>query len=273
MLLNAANLHFSYGDRPVLRGVDVRLNPGEIVALLGPNGSGKSTLIRVLLGQLSAAGKIDWEAKPLADWRHRELARRVAYLPQQPAWEPGQRVDEALLLGRAPYLQAFGIESARDIEIARDVSRLLNLDELLPRRMEDLSGGQRQRVFLGRCLAQEPAALLLDEPNTHLDLRYQVELGRLLLQLARDRGIGVLMASHELNLAGLFCASVDAAKRWESAGRRIAGRSASAGVTLDGLWSGARPCREAGRAGSGDCSSLVKTENWTSNAVTQLFYP
>jgi iron complex transport system ATP-binding protein len=158
----------------------------------------------VLLGQLSAPGKIDWEAKPLAEWRHRELARRVAYLPQQPAWEPGQRVDEALLLGRAPYLQAFGIESARDIEIARDVSRLLNLDELLPRKMDELSGGQRQRVFLGRCLAQEPAALLLDEPNTHLDLRYQVELGRLLLQLARDRGIGVLMASHELNLAGLF---------------------------------------------------------------------
>ncbi len=204
MLLQAENLQFSYGDNPVLRGVDVRLMPREIVALLGPNGSGKSTLIRVLLGQLPAAGKIDWEQKPIADWRHRDLARRVAYLPQQPAWEPGQRVEEALLLGRAPYLQAFGIESARDIEIVRDVSRLLHLDELLPRRMDQLSGGQRQRVFLGRCLAQEPAALLLDEPNTHLDLRYQVELGRLLLQLARERSIGVLMASHELNLAGLF---------------------------------------------------------------------
>ncbi len=203
-LLNAQHLQFAYGDQPVLRGIDVALNAGEVVALLGPNGSGKSTLLRSLLGQLPAGGTITWDDKPLAQWRPRELARRVAYLPQHPAWEPSQRVAEALHLGRAPYLQVFGIESKRDGEIVAEVSRLLGLEPFLTRRMDQLSGGQRQRVFLGRCLAQEPAALLLDEPNTHLDLRHQVELGRLLTRLARERGIGVLMASHELNLAGLF---------------------------------------------------------------------
>jgi iron complex transport system ATP-binding protein len=202
--MEASQLEFSYGKQPVLRSVDLRLEAGEVVALLGPNGSGKSTLIRTLLGQLPASGRICWDGVPIARWRQRDLARRVAYLPQLPAWEPGQRVDEAIRLGRAPYLRAFGIESARDIEVVRNVSRLLDLDELLSRPMEQLSGGQRQRVFLGRCLAQEPAALLLDEPNTHLDLRYQVELGRLLMRLAAEQHIAVLMASHELNLAGLF---------------------------------------------------------------------
>ncbi len=203
-LLQANDVAFAYGELPALRGVHISLDPGEVVAILGPNGSGKSTLIRALLGQVRAMGDIRWQDKPLKDWKKKELAKLVAYLPQLPAYEPGQTVRDVLRLGRAPYWGAFGIESARDAQVVADVARTLHLDDLLTRRIDELSGGQRQRVFVGRCLVQEPQALLLDEPGTFLDLRHQVELLRLLRQQARERNVGVLLASHDLNIAAML---------------------------------------------------------------------
>lgn len=203
-ILQSASLRFSYGVRPIINSVSLALASGQTVALLGPNGSGKSTLLKLLLGHLHGEGEITWDGKPLRQWPRREFARRVAYLPQAPVFEDDQTVEDALRLGRAPYWGAFGLETERDIAVVREVSKRLELNELLDRRMDELSGGQRQRVFLGRCLAQEPAAMLLDEPNTFLDLRHQVELSRTLRQLAGERSIAVLMASHDLNLAGAF---------------------------------------------------------------------
>jgi iron complex transport system ATP-binding protein len=204
MLLSVSHLEVSYTARAAIADVSFTLNAGEVVALLGPNGSGKSTLLRSLLGQHTSGGSVAWQGKPLAQWRRRDLAREVAYLAQIPAWEPGQTVGETLLLGRAPYQLPFGVESRHDLDVVADAARRLNLEDLLSRPLESLSGGQRQRVFVGRCLVQQPKALLLDEPNTHLDLRHQVELGKLLRLLAREHGLAVLMASHDLNLAGAF---------------------------------------------------------------------
>jgi iron complex transport system ATP-binding protein len=203
-LLAADHLSFSYATHPVLRDIQLTLKPAEVVALIGPNGSGKSTLIKSLIGHLRAAGSITWNDKPLAQWRRRDLARLVSYLPQSPVLEEDQNVADVLRLGRAPYWGAFGIESHRDMQVVREVSALLGLNDLLTRPMRQLSGGQRQRVFIGRCLAQEPRAMLLDEPNTFLDLKHQVELLQLLQRLSRDRSIAVLMASHDLNLAAAF---------------------------------------------------------------------
>ena len=205
-LLKASNLTFAYGERVALREVSVSLAPGQLVGILGPNGSGKSTLIRTLFGQLHArSGSIEWDEKPIDAWRRRDLARRVAYLPQSPSADPDQTVLDVLRLGRAPYWHAFGIESEHDEVVVRRVCSQLALDDLLARPISDLSGGQRQRVFVGRCLVQEPAALLLDEPSTFLDLRHQLELFRMLRMLATDKSIGVLIASHDLNLAAMFC--------------------------------------------------------------------
>jgi iron complex transport system ATP-binding protein len=204
MLLEAKNLTFSYGDMPVLRGISTSLAAGEVVTILGPNGSGKSTLIRALLGHLHPTGDITWQGKPVQTWRRRDLARFAAYLPQSPAFDPDQTVREMLQLGRAPYWGAFGIESSQDARVIEQVAGLLHLDDLLHRRADQLSGGQRQRVFVGRCLVQEPKALLLDEPGTFLDLRHQVELFQLLRKLAREQGVGVLIASHDLNIAASF---------------------------------------------------------------------
>jgi iron complex transport system ATP-binding protein len=203
-LLQADHLSFAYAATPVLREVQVQLSRGQIVMLIGPNGSGKSTLIKALLGLVRADGKVSWNGKDLSSWTRRGLARAVAYLPQSPTWQAHSTVGEVLRMGRFPYWGAFGIESQHDVRVLEETSDMLGIDDLLSRRMDEISGGQRQRIFIGRCLVQEPQAMLLDEPNTFLDLRHQVELGNLIRKLARERGIGILMASHDLNLAGAF---------------------------------------------------------------------
>jgi iron complex transport system ATP-binding protein len=201
-LLVASGINFAYVDKPVLRDVGVTLAPGEVVALIGPNGSGKSTLLKALLGHVRASARsVRWDDRELRRWSRRALARRVAYLPQSPAHDADHRVADVLRLGRTPYWGAFGLESPRDVEVVQHVAHQLDIEDLMTRPMDELSGGQRQRVFIGRCLAQEPAAMLLDEPNTFLDLRYQVELFTLLRKLAKEQSIGVLVASHDLNLA------------------------------------------------------------------------
>ena len=172
--------------------------------VIGPNGSGKSTLLAALLGHVPSRGTIAWNDKPLAKWKSRALARVVAYLPQSPRSDVGQRVRDVLAIGRAPYWGAFGLESSADEAVVSEVAEILSLTHLLTTPMDQLSGGQRQRVFIGRALAQEPTALLLDEPSTFLDLKHQVDLMRLLRDLARARNLAVLMASHDLNLAGAF---------------------------------------------------------------------
>lgn len=203
-ILSAGSLNFSYGSSPVLCDVSLSLGRGELVALIGPNGSGKSTLLRCLLGQLPAEGDLRCVGKPLAQISPRALARVAAYLPQSPAAEAGQTVADVLRLGRSAYLGPFGIESAADVQVVLEVAASLELLDLLDRPIEALSGGQRQRVFLGRCLAQRPIALLLDEPDAHLDLKHQMDLGRRVRALASSDGLGVLMATHDLNLAARF---------------------------------------------------------------------
>jgi iron complex transport system ATP-binding protein len=206
MSLRTENLCFAYRpDRPVVREVSLAVTPGRITVLLGPNGSGKSTLLKLLLGTLKpGSGEIEWERRALRAHRPRDLARGIAYLPQSPGYEAGQSVAEVLRAGRTPYLQAFGLESLRDVEVVARTAELLGLTELMDRSMEELSGGQRQRAFLGRALAQEPRVFLLDEPNTFLDLQHQAQLWQLLRTLSREKNLAILAASHDLNLSAAF---------------------------------------------------------------------
>lgn len=204
-VLTATDLSFSYGKRPVLSGVSLAMAKGELVTLLGPNGSGKSTLLKVLLHHLRPSdGAVHWFDRDVRKWKPREFARRVAYLPQSPTGGPADTVLDTIRLGRSPHLSALGLESAGDLRVVRETADLLALTDLLNEPLSHLSGGQRQRVFLARALTQQPAALLLDEPTTYLDLRHQLDLLRLLRKLATGTGLAVLMSGHDLNLAGAF---------------------------------------------------------------------
>ena len=190
-----------YGPRRVLRDVSLSLAAGELAALVGPNGAGKSTLVAVASGvRPLARGEVRLDGVPLGRWSRLEVARRVAVVPQGAELPPGFRVEEVVALGRTPhagFLRAFGEADRAAVESAM---RDADVWRLRDRPVEALSGGERQRVVLARAFAQAPALLLLDEPTSHLDLRYQVEALRS-ARTAAGRGVAVLVVMHDLNLA------------------------------------------------------------------------
>jgi iron complex transport system ATP-binding protein len=207
-------VHFGYprhGRQPleVLRGLDLELRPGELVALLGANGSGKTTLLRLLSGALRPdAGAVEVAGRPVGEWRRLALARHVAVLPQHLELPEGFRVAELVAMGRAPHARRlFGSTAEDELAVERALHDADALD-LADRYPHELSGGERQRVLVAMALAQEPRLLLLDEPTLHLDLAHQVALLRRLRQLHAQRELTVLSVLHDLNLAAAFAPRV-----------------------------------------------------------------
>jgi iron complex transport system ATP-binding protein len=205
-LIEAEAVSFAYGPRRVLDDVSLAVAPGELVGVIGPNGGGKTTLVRLLSGVLApAAGSVRLGGRSLAAHRRRELARRLAVVPQDPTLEFPFTALEVVLMGRAPHLPALGFPGARDLAIARAAMARLEVGGLEDRPLDRLSGGERQRVLLARALAQEPEVLLLDEPTTHLDLRHQAGIYDVVHELGRERGVAAVSVLHDLNLAALYC--------------------------------------------------------------------
>lgn len=213
-LATLAGVRFGYplpggGRREVLRGLDLVLDPGELVALVGPNASGKTTLLRVLTGQLRPdAGVAALDGRSLADWPRDALARRVAVLPQQLELPAGFRVAELVEMGRAPHARSLFGSTADDERAVRRALSDADALELADRQADQLSGGERQRVLVAMALAQEPELLLLDEPTLHLDLAHQVALLSAIRRLRAQRGLTVLAVLHDLNLAAAFAPRV-----------------------------------------------------------------
>jgi iron complex transport system ATP-binding protein len=205
-LLAARAVRFGYGDVPVLADVTLGLARGELVGLIGPNGCGKTTLVRLLSGvRAPDAGTVLLDGRPLAAFRARERARRLAVVPQDPSVGFGFTALEVVLMGRAPHLGPFGLPGPRDVAVAREAMALLDVAGVAARPLDELSGGERQRVLLARALAQAPDVLLLDEPTTHLDLRHQTGIYDVVHELRRTRGLAVLSVLHDLNLAAAYC--------------------------------------------------------------------
>lgn len=191
--------------RQVLRGVDLRLDAGEMVALLGTNGSGKTTLLRVLAGTRAAeAGSVRLFGRRIEDWSRAEVARRVAVLSQSGELPAGFSVSEAVALGRTPHARHWFSADADDVSAVSAALRDADAEELADRSVDELSGGERQRVLVAMALAQEPALLLLDEPTLHLDLAHQLALVRMLERLRHTRSLTVLAVLHDLNLASAW---------------------------------------------------------------------
>lgn len=217
-VLEARNLRFRYGVAPVIDDVSLRVQAGEMVGLIGPNGSGKSTLIRLLSGIIRPdGGEVRLNGRPLGAYPRRELAQRIAVVPQDTLIEFPFSVTEVVLMGRAPHLAGFAFEGERDLEVARAAMQRTGVLELAERGIHELSGGERQRVILARALAQESDLLLLDEPTAFLDIHHEVDIYDLLQDLQHE-GRSIVTVLHDLNVAALYCDRVALLK----AGRVVA---------------------------------------------------
>ena len=189
-----------------LRDVSVRIAPGSLTGLLGPNGCGKTTLLRLLSGVLKPElGSVRLGDREIRTLSPRALAQQIAVVPQEthPAFD--FTVMEMVLMGRHPHLGAFQLEGPADIAIAREAMTATGITHLAGRAYMTVSGGEKQRVVIASALAQQPKVLLLDEPTASLDLGYQLEIASLLKQLNRERGVTMVLATHDLNLAASVC--------------------------------------------------------------------
>jgi cobalamin transport system ATP-binding protein len=200
-----------------LKGVSVRLGAarvvdeisatiarGEWVGLIGPNGAGKTTVLRVLAGLLPCAGEVVLDERPLASGTRREIARRVALVPQSPRMPAELTVAEYVLLGRTPHIGYLASEGRSDRLAAERAIARLGLRPFASRPLGSLSGGERQRAALARALAQDAPLLLLDEPTSALDLGAQQQALELIDWLRREEALTVISAMHDLSLAGQF---------------------------------------------------------------------
>jgi len=188
-----------------LNPLTVALSQGEILGLIGPNGSGKSTVIKIAAGLLQPLnGTIFLDEHELRHLERREIARQLGYLPQNVSSDFSYTVWEVASLGRFPYQKGIGFLSAEDREIIDQSLHLTNMAELSDRMFNHLSGGERQRALLASVLAQQPQVLLLDEPTAALDLHHKVRFFSLLRSLS-SQGMGIMIITHELNLASLYC--------------------------------------------------------------------
>ncbi len=196
----------------IVEDVSFQVAQGQVLGIVGPNGSGKTSLLK-LLARLATPqqGGITLFGRDLAAMKQEEIARIVGVVPQDTPQLFPFTVAETVLMGRFPHRprngwgSGFGWESGEDVAIAEDAMRTMDVAHLAQRAVTDLSGGERQRTMIARALAQTPQVLLLDEPTAFLDLQHQVEIGSVLCRLRDERGLTVILISHDLNLVSQYC--------------------------------------------------------------------
>src|SRR5215471_19930717 len=205
LVLEVSGVTFGYVRVPLLYDVHLQVRKGEMVGLLGPNGSGKTTLLRLVSGVLlPQQGTIVLDGRNLHDWGRRGVARKIAVVPQELHVPFAFTVEQMVSLGRTPYINLLGSRNSSDESIVQDAMRAADVISLARRIFNELSGGERQRVIVAMALAQQPKLLLLDEPTSHLDIKYQIDVLEVVQRLNRERGMTVIAAMHDLNLAARY---------------------------------------------------------------------
>jgi iron complex transport system ATP-binding protein len=205
-MIEVKSISFRYHESPVLRDLSFRIDGGEFIGVIGPNGSGKTTLLKMLYRLLSPqSGEIFLDGTALEKMPRSEIAKRIAVVAQETQLLFPFRVMEVVLTGRSPYLGHLMFENRKDLDVAKKAMAWTDVLPLSERPMDELSGGERKRVFIARALAQEPAVILLDEPTASLDIHHQIDFLDLILTLNREKGLTIVMASHDMNLASEFC--------------------------------------------------------------------
>jgi iron complex transport system ATP-binding protein len=205
-MIEVDSIFFRYHQDWVLQDVSFQVRKGEFVGVIGPNGSGKTTLLKILYRLLSPQqGEVFFDRLSLEKMSRGEIAKKIAVVAQETYPAFPFRTIEMVLMGRSPYLGHLMFESPKDLEIAKKAMEWTETLPISQRPIDELSGGERKRVYIARALAQEPEMILLDEPTSNLDIHHQVEFLDLVLSLNREKGLTILMASHDLNLASEYC--------------------------------------------------------------------
>lgn len=197
--IECSDLDFAYDGSQVLTDINLSLGHGKMFGILGANGAGKSTLLKVISGILKVQkGKVLYNGRPVSGYDRRELAKKIAYIPQDPVFAFPFTVSEVLLMGRAPYIGRFEFERETDLAIAEAAMETVGISHLEHRLITEISSGERQLASIARALVQEPEVMLLDEPATFLDIRHRTEIMRILKRLKEERDILIIAATHDI---------------------------------------------------------------------------
>ena len=197
------DLTFGYDEKIILQNVNLELDKPGLLCILGPNGVGKTTIVKNINKLLKpTGGHVYINGKDVAHMSLLEIAKKLAFVPNSCSTVFSMSVGEFILMGRHP--RAGYTTSERDIQIVDEAIKLLGLEEFASRDVRQLSAGQTQRVMIARGLVQEPDILILDEPTSNLDVKYQMDVMRFLKAYARDRQILVVMVCHDLNITAAY---------------------------------------------------------------------
>ena len=204
-MLEIKKLSLNLNAEPVLKNISFSAKPGEILGIIGPNGAGKTTLLRAIAGVIPIkSGTMELDGQNLVKKTIIERAKLIASVPQVSTLPASFSVLDMVMLGRTPYLNWLGQTSSVDEEVSQAALQQTQSMDLSERRLGELSAGEQQRVLLARALAQCTPILLMDEPTTHLDLRFQIELLDLVKQLTMQKSIITILVLHDLNLASRY---------------------------------------------------------------------
>lgn len=204
-MIGVESVKFSYGKEEVLKRISFEVSQGGFVSIIGPNGSGKTTLLKNICKLLHpSSGQIEIKNEALKSYKSKNLARTMAVVHQGASSEFDFNVGEVVLMGRYPHLSRLQTESLKDMAIAEQAMHQTETFHLREKTLHSISGGERQRVMIARALAQEPELLLLDEPISHLDIKFQLEILRLCKSLNESKGLTILTTLHDINLASRF---------------------------------------------------------------------